>query len=98
MVLVEWVLQGKKGQEVDHYVGKVLAVEEAEERTVYSVDFLRARDLFTRDTFIFPKVRDVATVEARRVLGVLSQNMGTTKRQATLIKIFPPLTSRFNLK
>ena len=97
-MLVEWVLQGKKGEEVDHYVGKVLAVEEAEERKVYSIDFLQAKDHFTRDTFMFPKERDVATVEARRVLGVLSQNKGTTKRQATLIKIFPPLTSRFNLK
>lgn len=92
-VLVQLNFEGNKSEDVVHFVGKVLSLQEDGK---LEIDFLRNKSPLLRDTFHFPDISDVDSVERSKVLGVLSVSKGTTKRQASLIKISPPLRD-FNM-
>ena len=87
-------VQGKKSEEVVHYVGKVISIREDGH---LEIDFLKIKSPLMKDTFHFPNISDVDAVERSKVLGVLSVSKGTTQRQANPIKIFPPLKD-FNMR
>lgn len=93
-VLVELQVQGKKREEVVHYVGKVISITDEGE---LEIDFLRMKSPLLRDTFHFPDIKDVDCVKRSMVLGVLVVSKGTTQRQADLIKIYPAL-QHFNMR
>ena len=92
-VLVQLVFQGKRTEELVYFVGKLLSLE-ADGRL--EVDFLRIKSPLLKDTFHFPVIRDVDSVDRSRVLGVLTVSTGTTQRQASLFKVLPPLR-HFNM-
>ena len=94
-VLVEWELEGNRGQDtVVFYVGKVVSIMEDGH---YVIKFLRMKNHYTKDTFIFPEIEDVIEVVRSRVLGVLTPCKATTQRQANIVKIFPPLL-KYNMR
>ncbi|XP_068205548.1 uncharacterized protein [Palaemon carinicauda] len=93
-VLVQLLFQGKKSEELVHFVGKVISLEEDGQQL--QVDFLRIRSPLLKDTFHFPDIGDVDSVDRSSVLGVLTVSTGTTQRQANLIKVLPPLRD-FNM-
>ncbi|KAK4305757.1 hypothetical protein Pmani_022348 [Petrolisthes manimaculis] len=70
------------------YVAQVLAMKEGGR---LNLSFLRMKSAVTRDTFTFPNVEDEAEVDPGQCLGVLKVAKGITKRQADLVKVFPPL-------
>ena len=92
-LLVEQQVQGKKNRpkpsDPVFFVAKLLAIEEAS----LSMSFLRMKSVFTKDTFAFPEVEDIMSVERTLCKGVLVPTVGLTARQSSLIKIFPPLTA-----
>ena len=61
------------------------------EEGLFNIKFLRNKNNFNKDTFIFPDIDDVEEVVPSRVLGVLTPVKGTTQRQANIVKIYPPL-------
>ena len=87
-VLVQLVYQGKRSKELVYFVGKLIFLEEDGR---LKIDFLRIKSNLLKDTFHFPDIRDVDSVDRSRVLGVLTVSKGTTQRQASLIKVQPPL-------
>ncbi|XP_068235747.1 uncharacterized protein [Palaemon carinicauda] len=93
-VLVQLLFQGKRSEELVHFVGKVISLEEDGQQL--QLDFLRIRSPLLKDTFHFPAIGDVDSVDRSRVLGVLTVSTGTTQRQANLIKVLPPLRD-FNM-
>ena len=76
-----------------YFVAKVIALEDDGR---LEVDFLRLKSAICKDTFHFPEISDVDTVERSKVLGVLNVTKGTTQRQANLFKVFPSLR-HFNM-
>ncbi|KAK4321956.1 hypothetical protein Pmani_007266 [Petrolisthes manimaculis] len=70
------------------YVAQVLSMKEGGR---LNLSFLRMKSAVTRDTFTFPNVEDEAEVDPGQCLGVLKVAKGITKRQADLVKVFPPL-------
>lgn len=86
-VLVQLVFQGKRSRELVHCVAKVISLEENER---LRLDFLRMKSPLLKDTFHFPAIGDVDSVDRSRVLGVLTVSTGTTQREANLIKVLPP--------
>ena len=76
-----------------YFVGKVVALEDDGR---LEVDFLRLKSAICKDTFTFPEISDVDTVERSNVLGVLNVSKGTTQRQSNLFKVFPSLR-HFNM-
>ena len=93
-VLVQLTYLGKRSEELVHFVGKVLAIQED---GCLEVDFLRIKGPLLKDTFHFPLISDVDAVERSKVVGVLTVHKGTTQRQANLIKVSPPLRD-FNMR
>ena len=87
-------MEGRKGDEVLHYVGKVRDIEEDGHLVI---NFLRISSHYSKDTFHFPTIQDESKVVRSRVLGVLSRLKGSTQRQSNLVKIFPPLVN-FNMR
>ncbi|KAG0729799.1 hypothetical protein GWK47_029612 [Chionoecetes opilio] len=92
-VLVQLVFKGKRSEELVHFVAKVISLEEDGR---LQLDFLRIKSPLLKDTFHFPAIGDVDSVDRSRVLGVLTVSTGTTQRQANLIKVLPPLRD-FNM-
>ncbi|XP_064098179.1 uncharacterized protein LOC135209433 [Macrobrachium nipponense] len=92
-VLVQLVFQKKRSEDLVHFVGKVISLE-TDGRL--ELDFLRIKSPLLKDTFHFPAIGDVDSVDRSRVLGVLTVSTGTTQRQAKLIKVLPPLRG-FNM-
>ncbi|KAG0717061.1 hypothetical protein GWK47_055189 [Chionoecetes opilio] len=92
-VLVQLVLQGEDVEELVHFVAKV-HFPGGDGRL--QLDFLRIKSPLLKDTFHFPAIGDVDSVDRSRVLGVLTVSTGTTQRQANLIKVLPPLRD-FNM-
>ena len=87
-------MEGRKNDEVLHYVGKVKIIEEDGH---LGINFLRISSHYVKDTFHFPTIKDESKVVRSRVLGVLNRVRGSTQWQATLVKIFPPLLN-FNVR
>ncbi|KAG0713966.1 RNA-binding protein 45 [Chionoecetes opilio] len=83
-VLVQLVFKGKRSEELVHFVAKVISLEEDGR---LQLDFLRIKSPLLKDTFHFPAIGDVDSVDRSRVLGVLTVSTGTTQRQANLIKL-----------
>lgn len=85
----------KKGPMVVNYVGKVMEVmEDGHMQILYA----RCKSVAIKDTFHFPNAEDVEPLVRSRILGVLTMvKKGDTPRQASLIKVFPPLNS-FNIR
>ncbi|XP_064077656.1 uncharacterized protein LOC135195324 [Macrobrachium nipponense] len=92
-VLVQLVFQKKRSEDLVHFVGKVISLEKDGR---LQLDFLRIKSPLLKDTFHFPAIGDVDSVDRSRVLGVLTVSTGTTQRQAKLIKVLPPLRD-FNM-
>ena len=93
-MLVELDVEGRKHDEVLHYVGKVKMIEEDGHLVI---NFLGISSNYAKDTFHFPTIEDESKVVRSRVLGVLTRVKGSTQRQGTLVKIFPPLLT-FNMR
>ena len=83
------VEEGPKEGKIVPYVGKLVAFEEGGSQLL--VSFLRMKSPFIRDSFIFPEIPDESKVAREQCQGVLTSRKGSTQRQATLVKIFPPL-------
>ena len=91
--MVELIYQGKRSEELVHFVGKVVSIQEDGQ---LEINFLRIKSPLMKDTFHFPAISDVDAVARSKILGVLTVSKGTTQRQANLIKVFPPLRD-FNM-
>ena len=76
------------------YVAQVLAIMEDGN---LNLSFLRINSPFTKDTFSFPAIADVTSIEPGQCKGVLVTSKGATKRQADLVKVNPPLDA-FNMR
>ncbi|KAK4309208.1 hypothetical protein Pmani_019134 [Petrolisthes manimaculis] len=88
-VLVQLTLEEGRGVgTLVCYVAQVLSMKEGGR---LNLSFLRMKSAVTRDTFTFPNVQDEAEVDPGQCLGVLKVAKGITKRQADLVKVFPPL-------
>ena len=74
------VEEGPQEGRILHYVGRIMAIEEAGREL--SVSFLRIKSLFSRDNFVFPAIEDVTMVAREQCLGVVTTRRGTTQRQA----------------
>ena len=83
------VEEGPKEGTIVHYVGKLVGIEEGGSQ--FLVSFLRIRSPFVRDTFIFPTIDDEIRVDRQKCQGVLTVMRGSTQRQATIVRISPPL-------
>ena len=83
------VEEGPKEGNIVHYVGKLVGIEEGGRQLC--VSFLRMKSHFARDTFTFPDISDETKVAREQCQGVLTTRKGSTQRQATLVKIVPPL-------
>ena len=92
--MVELDVEGRKKDEVLHYVGQV---KELEEDGHLLINFLRSNSEYSKDTFHFPAIEDESKVVRSRVLGVLTRIKGSTQRLANLVKISPPLLN-FNMR
>ena len=86
-VLVELEVEGRKAEDVVHYVGQV---REVKDDGHHVINFLRINSHYTKDSFHFPDIQDELLVPSSKVLGVLTRQKGSTHRQATLVKIYPP--------
>ncbi|KAK4314175.1 hypothetical protein Pmani_014508 [Petrolisthes manimaculis] len=75
------------------YVAHVLVTLEGSR---LNLSFLRMKSAILRNTFTFPNIPDESEVDAGHCLGVVKVSKGATKRQADLIKVFPPLVP-FNM-
>ena len=75
------------------YVAQVLSIMDDGKM---SASYLRMKSGLLKDTFTFPNIPDVYTVEPQQFKGVLVVKTAGTKRQANIIKVFPPL-SAFNM-
>ena len=87
--------EGRQAGTLVCYVARVMAVEEDRRLTL---SFLRLKDSPLKDTYSFPTIDDIDQYEVGKVKGVLSVSPGATKRQANLIKIFPPPLVAFNMR
>ncbi|KAK4299301.1 hypothetical protein Pmani_028412 [Petrolisthes manimaculis] len=88
-VLVQLTLEEGRGVgTLVCYVAQVLSMKEGGR---LNLSFFRMKSAVTRDTFTFPNVQDEAEVDPGQCLGVLKVAKGITKRQADLVKVFPPL-------
>ena len=84
----------KWGQQVVHYVGKVLEVQEdGHIKVLYG----RCRNITIKATFHFPTESDVEALVRSRILGVLTTKAGQTARQANVVKVWPAL-SGYNIR
>ena len=92
-VLVEVMLEQRKN--VGTLAGYVAQVLDIMEDGRFNLSFLRARS-GQPNTFSFPDIRDELPVEPGQVKGVLVTRQEGTKRQASVIRVFPPLTA-FNM-
>ncbi|KAG0722824.1 hypothetical protein GWK47_043832 [Chionoecetes opilio] len=79
-VLVQLVFKGKRSEELVHFVAKVISLEEDGR---LQLDFLRIKSPLLKDTFHFPAIGDVDSVDRSRVLGVLTVSTGTTNDKQT---------------
>ena len=77
-----------------HYVGKIVGMGE---EGGFSVNFLRVKSAFHRDTFCFPVIEDITEVDRSCCKGVLVPLKGSTQRLSHLIKISSPLHG-FNIR
>ena len=60
----------------------------------FKVSYLRINSTFgIRDRFCFPEIEDIGKATKDKVIGVLTQEKGTTKRQGNIIRFQPPLTN-----
>ncbi|KAG0709992.1 hypothetical protein GWK47_023736 [Chionoecetes opilio] len=80
-------LQGERSEELVHLWHRSFPWR----KTAAAVGLLRIKSPLLKDTFHFPAIGDVDSVDRSRVLGVLTVSTGTTQRQANLIKVLPPL-------
>ena len=85
--------EGRQTGSLVHYVARVLAIEEDGR---LNLSFLRLKSSKMKDTYHFPTIIDTGVYDVGKVKGVLVLTPGTTKRQAGLIKVFPPLVA-FNM-
>ena len=94
-ILVELKLEeGKNMGTLVCYVAQVVAIMEDGH---FNLSFLRINSPFAKDTFSFPTIPDLASVEPGQCKGVLVTSKGATKRQASLVKVAPPLVA-FNMR
>ncbi|KAK4288154.1 hypothetical protein Pmani_038804 [Petrolisthes manimaculis] len=93
-VLVRLALE--EGRGVGTSVCYVAHVLDTLEGSRLNLSFLRMKSAILRNTFTFPNIPDESEVEAGHCLGVVKVSKGATKRQADLIKVFPPLVP-FNM-
>ncbi|KAG0719895.1 hypothetical protein GWK47_049552 [Chionoecetes opilio] len=63
-VLVQLVFKGKRSEELVHFVAKVISLEEDGR---LQLDFLRIKSPLLKDTFHFPAIGDVDSVDRSRV-------------------------------
>lgn len=85
--------EGKQVGSFAHYVAQVLGIEEDGR---LNLSFLRLKSSPLKDTYSFPTIVDKGVYDVGNVKGVLGATRGGTKRQAGLIKVFPPLVA-FNM-
>ncbi|KAG0719827.1 hypothetical protein GWK47_049695 [Chionoecetes opilio] len=90
-------IQMSFSEELEHdaatypFVQKEPEVISLEEDGRLQLDFLRIKSPLLKDTFHFPAIGDVDSVDRSRVLGVLTVSTGTTQRQGKPDQGPPPL-------